>query len=134
MKTVIYESKTNQWVGTFPCPRCNRVTKAWRSSGMSALYPHFYCNRCSNAYQNEKDKVMLSTGINAEVLKSISESLPECPCGGRFVSGSNPKCPECNFEFKHRHDDLNRLTDPNVILIDGACFFGSREPYKVIIE
>ena len=136
MKMVIYKS-TNPYVGKFVCPQCQTVTKAWRSSGMSQCFPHFYCNKCSNAVQRDSDQALVyKNELSLELLNRIAETLPACSCGGKFSPGSDPKCPSCGFEFANSVDPVSRLTDPNVILINGACFFGDpeREPFQVIIS
>ena len=132
MKTVTYRT-TDRWVGTMTCPACRCATPAWRSSGMSDCWPHFYCNRCSNAVWRLEDQDSAWERQDEETLAAIAATLPDCPCGGSFVPGANPKCPGCGAEFTHQNEPLKRLTDPCVILIDGACFFGTGEPYRVEI-
>ena len=100
---------------------------------MSDCCPHFYCDRCSNAIQREADKKLIWDEQSSELLARIAASLPACPCGGRFIPGANPKCPKCRAEFKHQDEPVRRLVDPHVILVDGAAFFGDREPYRVRI-
>jgi hypothetical protein len=134
MKTVHYPV-TNQWVGTMTCPACKHIVRAWRSSGMSDCFPHFYCDRCSNAIQREADKQMAWSEQSLEIVQRIAATLPDCPCGGHFKPGTNPKCPACGGEFAHKNDTVRRLTDPNVILIHGACMFNDeRPPYRVEID
>jgi len=101
---------------------------------MSDIAPHFYCDKCSNAIHREADKEVSWDNQTEEVLDAIAKSLPECSCGGRFRPDANPKCPKCFTEFKHSATALKRLTDPHVILIDGACFYSDREPYRVKIS
>jgi hypothetical protein len=134
MKIVRYPT-TNQWVGTMACPACHHVVRAWRSSGMSECFPHFYCNRCSNAIHRLADqKQVWSVPPSSEILERIAATLPDCSCGGHFKPGANPKCPACGAEFAHQQDAVRRLTDPNVILIHGACLFSDeRAPYQVEI-
>ena len=132
MKEVVYRSD-NRWVGTLRCPACGYVARAWKSSGMSECRPHFYCDHCSNAIFREEDQSLSWNEQNAEVLATIASTLPSCPCGGRFVPGANPKCPRCGAAFTHQADPVKRLSDPHVILLDGACFFGQSEPYRVKI-
>lgn len=133
METVYYP-KDDQWCGTLTCPECNLETRAWRSSGMSQTWPHFYCDRCSNAIQREADRKLAWDEQTQAVLDRIAATLPECACGGRFKPGTNPKCPGCGFDFAHQDDPVTRLTDPHVILLDGACFFhDERKPYRVKI-
>lgn len=133
MKIVRYSTR-DQWVGTMKCPCCSYVVRAWRSSGMSDIAPHFYCDQCSNAIHREADKEASWERQTEEILNDIATKLPDCPCGGRFRPGANPKCPKCNEEFRHSDSPLQRLTDPHVILIDGACFYSDREPYCVKIS
>ena len=136
MKTVRYRPD-DPHVGEFQCPGCQTQTWAWRSSGMSASYPHFYCDRCSNAILRASDQDLLHAEADrAALLEQIAATLPACPCGGRFRPGTNPKCPHCGFEFTHSGDPVQRLTDPHVILIHGACLFGDPDwtPYQVRIE
>ena len=123
MEIVHYE-KDAPWVGSLECPRCKTVTYAWQSSGMSESCPHFYCNSCSNALLREIDKDLLyELGATDELLNRITSTLPNCDCGGKFESGMNPKCPNCNFEFKHQHDAVTRLSDPQIILVNGAVLY-----------
>lgn len=121
------------------CPSCYRKVKAWVSSGMSQLCPHFYCDQCSNAVCRDSDKaVVWKEKISSpELLKKVAASLPSCPCGGRFKPGANPKCPFCGAEFKHLQDPVARMDDPYLILVDEACLFGDdgdpNRPYRVKI-
>jgi hypothetical protein len=133
MKTVRYSTR-NKWAGTMKCPSCAHVVRAWRSSGMSDIAPHFYCDSCSNAIHREVDKEVSRDQQTDQILCTIANSLPECPCGGQFRPSANPKCPKCHEEFRHSASALQRLTDPHVILIDGACFYSDREPYRVKIS
>lgn len=133
METVRYPL-TNQWVGTMTCPKCAKTIAAWRSSGMSDCWPHFYCDTCSNAIQRDSDKAAVRQGQAIETVQRIAATLPACPCGGRFVPGANPKCPACQTEFAHQDDTVKRLSDPHVILIHGAQFFSDHRPaYRVEI-
>lgn len=134
MKEVVYRAN-DRWVGTLCCPACKYVARAWKSSGMSECRPHFYCDHCSNAIFRETDQAISWNEQSAAVLATIASTLPSCPCGGRFAPGANPKCPGCGAPFAHQNDPVTRLSDPHVILLDGACFFGQGEPYRVkIIE
>lgn len=101
---------------------------------MSQCWPHFYCDTCSNAYQCKEDQALAWDQENEEVLQTIAERLPDCPCGGHFKPGANPKCPKCGLEFTHQHDPVERLSDPHVIVIDGACRLGGERPYRVKID
>lgn len=133
MKTVHYPL-TNQWVGTMTCPSCCEVVRAWRSSGMSECWPHFYCDKCSNAIHREADQGTAWNQQSLEVLQAIADTLPDCPCGGHFKPGANPKCRACRAEFAHQKDVVSRLTDPHVILIHGACLLSDKhETYRVEI-
>lgn len=134
METVHYPV-TNQWVGTMSCPSCSHTVRAWRSSGMSDCWPHFYCDRCSNVIHREADKQTAWSEQTMEVVQRIAATLPACPCGGHFRPGANPKCPACGAEFAHQHDVVRRLTDPHMIVMHGACAFsGERAPYRVEID
>ena len=126
---------TLQWVGTMECPKCKKITYAWQSSGMSECYPHFYCDRCSNVIHRMKDQDLLwGVKSSQEILNRIAQDLPTCPCGGRFMPGTNPKCNHCGAEFPHQSDPVTRLHDPHMIVVEGACVFSdTREPYKVIV-
>ena len=55
MKIVEY-SRSLQWVGDLRCNQCNGLTPAWRSSGMSQCFPHFYCDTCSNVIHRASDQ------------------------------------------------------------------------------
>jgi len=104
-----------------PCPSCKGSIGYYWFSGMGELFPHFYCDRCSNVFFDPKIKknIYYKESTNA-LVEEIDKSLPHCPCGGQFKSGQNPKCPKCGFEFKHQSNPIQRLTDPYLILIEGA--------------
>ena len=121
-------------VGRLKCPNCTVEIPAWRSSGMSQMYPHFYCSDCSNVIHRQKDQHLVWRDQSSEVLEVIASSLPDCECGGKFVPGANPKCPSCHYDFRHQSSPLTRLSDPHVILIDGSVKYGDDGPkYKVLI-
>ncbi|MCM3876034.1 MAG: hypothetical protein NEA02_06390 [Thermoanaerobaculia bacterium] len=90
-------------------------------SGMGDVSPHFYCDSCSNVFfrQSDRDRIR-ERQPSAELLEAIAQTLPGCPCGGRFVPGANPKCPHCHREIPHRADPVSRLDDPYAILLEGA--------------
>jgi hypothetical protein len=103
---------------------------------MSQCCPHFYCDRCSNAIIREADK-KASWGApgSSELVERIAATLPACPCGGHFRAGANPKCPACKTQFAHPGDVVQRLSDPQVILIHSACLFSDQAPpYRVEID
>ena len=88
---------------------------------MGGVYPHFYCDTCSNVYHNYKHKdLLLERGESAALLEEIQNELPECPCGGRFRAGANPRCPSCGAEMPHQASPLERLGDPCAIQLEGA--------------
>ena len=133
MKTVEYP-RSLQWVGDMLCRRCGEKTPAWKSSGMSDCFPHFYCDRCSNVIQREADKALVWHEATQELVDQIAATLPDCPCGGRFRPGADPKCRGCGEPLAHQDDPVKRLHDPHMIVIDGACAFSdTREPYRVRI-
>lgn len=123
MKTVEYPG-----VGRLKCPNCAAEIPAWKSSGMSEMCPHFYCSDCNNAIFRESDRALLWSGESLDVLRKIASSLPSCACGGKFVPGANLKCPACRHEFGHQGSQLERLTDPHIILVDGAVLYGDDGP------
>jgi len=134
MKIVTYDS-TNPWTGHLACGACGHLTPAWRSSGMSQLFPHFYCNRCSNVIHRRGDQALVREQSTPELLKKIAATLPDCPCGGRFTPGANPKCQKCGWESTNWWTVVTRLGDPNMVVVDGACVFSdSNEPYQLRIE
>ena len=92
------------------------------------MYPHFYCDRCSNAFfsRAQHERVDRAT-VDTETLTALEAELPSCPCGGRFRPGANPKCPACSAEVGHRHDLVSRLTDPFLVLVEGSALFGPGE-------
>ena len=107
--------------GHLKCSECSTLTPAWKSSGMSESRPHFYCNLCSNALVRACDKEhFIEFGATQETIDLIEPTLPSCSCGGKFTLGANPKCPQCDFEFKHQKGIIGRLSDSHVILLDGA--------------
>ncbi|EPE9571079.1 hypothetical protein ACSPRU_005832, partial [Escherichia coli] len=114
MKIVHYEANA-PWIGRMKCPnpKCGKETPAWQSSGMSDSCPHFFCDTCSNVIHREQDHALLyENEINQELLDRIAATLPDCPCGGRFVPGANPKCPSCKTEYVHQWDAVKRLNVP----------------------
>lgn len=132
IKEVIYE-RSSPWVGVMQCPECGHSTPAWRSSGMSDCFPHFYCDRCSNVIHRTCDQDLVWESKTPELLDRIAATLPNCPCGGRFGPDNNPKCAHCNAQFKHKKDAVTRLHDRHMIAVDGACVFTHNEPYRVRI-
>ena len=60
--------------------------------------------------------------VSNALLEQIVNDLPDCSCGGKYQAGANPKCPHCGFELKHQDAPLERMTDPHVILLQGATF------------
>lgn len=135
MKIVEYE-RSLQWVGDIKCPACNRLTPAWRSSGMSECFPHFFCDTCSNVIHREEDKHLVWYEKSQKLLDQIAKTLPDCSCGGRFSPGCGPKCKHCGEEIPVVSDPVAYLHNPNMIITDGACAFSDkRDPYMVkIIE
>ena len=128
MEKVKYK-KNDPWVRHIECPNCKSIVFAWLSSGMSASYPHFYCDKCSNVILRESDKEKVwNGGANEEILNEIDNSLPKCKCGGKFKVGTNPKCPNCGFEFTHQNNSLQRLKDPHMILINNAVLYDENGP------
>ena len=102
---------------------------------MSHMDPHLYCSDCSNAIHRERDRALSWRESGLAVLATITSSLPDCECGGRFLPGANPKCPTCHCELRNRSSAIERLSDPNIILIDGAVLYGDDGPlYGVMIK
>lgn len=134
MKIVHYASNA-PWVGNMQCPSCAKLTPAWQSSGMSESFPHFYCDKCSNVIHREQDKELVyPVEPTQELLDKIAATLPDCPCGGHFRPGANPKCPNCNVEYAHQWNPVQRLTVPFLILLDGSCLIRDRlYSYEVCI-
>ena len=103
------------------CPHCRNVVRFYRFSGMGDVAPHFYCNTCSNVYWSETHaRLVRERAASPELLAEIERTLPDCPCGGHFKSGANPKCPHCGTEMPHQHGPVPRLSDPYAIVVDGA--------------
>lgn len=124
---VVYYAPNAPWVGSMKCPACEHLTPAWQSSGMSESFPHFYCDTCSNVIHREQDKALVYRAEpSQQLLDAIVRSLPDCPCGGHFRPGANPKCPHCNAEYVHHMDPVRRLTVPHMVLIDGAYLIRDR--------
>ena len=133
METETYHTSL-QWVGTMECPQCHRITWAWQSSGMSQCFPHFFCNKCSNVIHRTQDQRLVWEGKSQALLDQIAATLPDCPCGGRFTPGANPKCVHCGADFEHQNDPVERLHDERMIVVDGACVFdGEGDAYRVKI-
>ncbi len=117
------------------CPECNVSTPVWQSSGMSECYPHFYCDRCSNAihWEHGKDH-LLDKGSAEEALKIITSELPKCDCGGQFSPGQAPKC-KCGYVFYFKADPIERLSEPNVLILSGSKFYPyNSAPYVLKIH
>ncbi len=133
VKVVEYD-RSLQWVGDVKCPKCNGLTPAWRSSGMSECFPHFFCDTCSNVIQRESDKKIVWHDKSQEALEKIAKTLPKCSCGGQFAPSCGPKCKHCNTEIPIVRDAVEYLHNPNMIVVDGACTFSDkREDYMVRI-
>ena len=136
-ETIVTYSLGDPFVGQMTCSQCGAVTPAWRSSGMSACEPHFYCNRCSNAVVMESCKEFIwceERKLDETLLLKITERLPSCHCGGRFQAGANPKCKYCNHEFSHQNTAIQRLTDPHVILVNGAAMCDESGEIKYTVK
>ena len=131
MKTVEYDLR-NQWVGFMRCPKCDKDTPAWRSSGMSQCFPHFYCDTCSNVIRRLEDQKLVWNGKSRELLEEIVASLPRCSCGGVFVAGAAPKCRHCGAEYSDSRDPVDRLHDPHMIVMDGATVFKDNGPEYIV--
>ncbi|AEG92492.1 conserved hypothetical protein [Ramlibacter tataouinensis TTB310] len=124
---VVHYATDSPCVGNMKCLACERVTPAWQSSGMGESFPHFYCDTCSSVIHREQDKELVDpVEPSQQLLDQIATALPNCPCGGRFRPGANPKCPHCRAEYKHPWSPVQRLTLPHVILLDGACLIRDR--------
>ncbi|RAK64085.1 hypothetical protein [Hymenobacter edaphi] len=133
MDTVDYP-RTLPWVGHLRCPHCQHPNEAWRSSGMSECFPHFYCSVCSNVVHREADKATVWDAATPELLAQVAATLPECPCGGRFVPGAGPKCAQCRQDTDLVADPVAYLHNPHMVVLDGACVFSDRRgPYRVRI-
>ena len=113
------------------CPRCRHSVGYYWFSGMGDMAPHFYCDRCSNIFHSKKHNQLLWNNKpnqpTKKLLLEIEATLPSCPCGGRFRSGQNPKCPHCGFEFKHQKNPVERLEDPYAILLENAWVISPEE-------
>ena len=133
MEIVEYD-RTNQWVGDLQCPHCQQLTPAWRSSGMSECFPHFFCTDCSNVIHRQADKDLVWEAATPALLTQITATLPTCPCGGHFAPEAGPKCRHCHQPIPVVADPVAHLHNPNMIVIDGAaCFSDQRPPYQVRI-
>ena len=133
MKIIEYE-RSLQWVGDLRCPACQGLTPAWRSSGMSECFPHFFCTDCSNVILRQADKELVWEAATPELLAQIAATLPACPCGGRFAPGAGPKCGHCRQQFPLVANPVAYLHNPNMVLVDGAVRFSDvSPPYQVRI-
>ncbi len=82
------------------------------------MYPHFYCDTCSNLFfSGAHHELVRRLPHDVSLLDRLARSLPSCPCGGRFRPGANPKCPSCDGELKHQLDPIARLSDPFAVLL-----------------
>ena len=114
-----FESRTP--TNEIRCKKCKRVIRYYLYSGMGDVAPHFYCDSCSNVFFRESDNHLLHTqGPTESLLNQLAASLPECPCGGRFRPGMNPKCPHCKFELVHQATAVDRLSDPYAIQLENS--------------
>ena len=133
MEIVEYD-RSLQWVGDVSCPDCDGLTPAWRSSGMSNCFPHFFCNTCSNVIHRQSDRELVWQEKSQDILDRIAETLPNCACGGAFAPNCGPKCMHCNAQIPIVTDAVDYLHNPNMIVIHGACAFSDyRDPYQVRI-
>ncbi|UOQ66696.1 hypothetical protein [Hymenobacter volaticus] len=133
MKVVEYE-RSLQWIGHLHCPACQQNNLAWRSSGMSEAFPHFYCSLCSNVILQRKAQELVYYEATPELLARIAATLPACPCGGHFTPTAGPKCHWCHHEIPIVRDPVAHLQNPNMVVLNGACVFpDEREPYQVRI-
>lgn len=131
---IIEYPRTLQWVGHLRCNHCQGLNEAWRSSGMSECFPHFFCSRCSNVIHRDADKDLVWEAATPELLAQIDATLPECPCGGRFTPGVGPTCRHCQQKIDLIRDPVQYLHNPNMVVMDGACAFSDhRPPYQVRI-
>lgn len=106
------------------CPHCAATIGYYHFSSMGDVCPHFYCTDCSNVFYRESDcNRIRSEEPSQALLEEIADSLPACPCGGRFSPGCNPKCPNCKAELRHRDDPIQRLHDPYAIVLEGSALF-----------
>ncbi|PKF76455.1 hypothetical protein CW749_26945 [Vibrio sp. vnigr-6D03] len=135
MKIVEY-SRALQWVGDLRCNQCDGLTPAWRSSGMSQCFPHFYCDTCSNVIHRVSDQRLVWSDKSQAILEQITNTLPKCSCGGQFAPNRGPNCKHCHAEIPIVRDAVEYLHNPNMIVVDGACTYSDeREPYMVgIVE
>jgi hypothetical protein len=133
MKVVEYP-RSLRWVSDVRCRGCATPTPAWHSSDISEMFPHFYCDRCSNVIHRRADQKLAWPQATPAILDTIAATLPACPCGGQFRPGQWPKCPHCGTELAGTGDPVKRLQDPFVIVLDGACVFRDwAPPYRVRI-
>ena len=127
MKIVEYD-RTNRWVGDLRCPHCQQLTPAWRSSGMSECFPHFFCTDCSNVILRGVDKELVWEAATPALLAQIAATLPACACGGHFAPGAGPKCAHCHYEIPVVADPVKYLHSPNMIVVDGAVVYHEDGP------
>jgi hypothetical protein len=110
--------------GAVPCPTCAAVIHFWSPTDGGGIYPHFYCDACSNVYWSQADWLRVQANQDrTAALAEIDGQLPLCPCGGQFRPGSNPQCGSCSARVPHQDEPAERLFDPNVIVVQGARLF-----------
>jgi hypothetical protein len=73
-----------------------------------------------------------------QLYESLEQELPPCPCGGRFRTWSNVRCPHCRYEFPYNNGERNldlRYHETQLVWVEGATAFrGSLMPSNKLVK
>jgi hypothetical protein len=117
------------------CPKCNKKIKYYRLGGMGQVYPHFYCDKCSNVYYNNEDKeLVIKSDLTESLFNQIITNLPACPCGGHFCANKGPKCPYCNYRQPRTINIVSILTEPHAIIMKGYALFSKKHSSSYLLS
>jgi hypothetical protein len=113
--------------------------------------PFFYAEEGSDVLLRKEDELSVEKcfmqygdskpplAVLESLWKTILESAPDAPNGGRFALWSNIKCPHCRKEMPYNGGVKNlelRIYEPQIVLLDGAILLGSSvaESWKIRVR
>jgi transposase-like protein len=103
------------------CQNCKQEVFVYRFGGMSDVFPHFYCDSCSNVFFSKRYRnLLMKEKLSEKIANEIFSSLPHCSCGGFFSKDAYPKCPHCTYKLLDIFDPIARLSDPHAIILKHA--------------